>query len=49
VTKRGTSQTVTRASIDQAINPTSTIAVETASQAASQGWIDVLRSGGVGG
>jgi hypothetical protein len=33
VTERGASQTVTRASIDQAINPTSTIAVETASQA----------------
>jgi len=49
VTKRGASQTVTRASIDQAVSPTSTIAVETASQAASQGWVDVLRSGGVGG
>jgi hypothetical protein len=29
VTKRGARQTVPRASIDQAINPTSTIAVET--------------------
>ena len=49
VTKHGASQTVTRDSIDRAINPTSTIAVETPSQAASQGWIDVLSSGGVGG
>ena len=36
VTKHGASQTVTRDSIDRAINPTSTIAVETPSQAASQ-------------
>ena len=49
VTRRGARKTVTRASIDQPINPASTIAVETPSQAASQGWIDVLSSGGVGG
>ena len=49
LTKRGASQTVSRASIDQAINPTPTIAVETPSQAASQGWIGVLSSGGVDG
>ena len=49
VTRSGASQTVTRAAIDQAINPTSTIAVETPSQTASQGWMDVLSSGGVGG
>jgi hypothetical protein len=49
VTRRGAGQTVTRASIDQAINPTSTVAVETPFQTASQGWIDVLSSGGVGG
>lgn len=49
LTERGASQAVTRAPIDQAVDPTSTIVVETESQAASQGWIDVLASGGVSG
>jgi hypothetical protein len=49
LTESGASRTITRSSIDQAIDPTSTIVVETASQAASPRWIDVLASGDAGG
>ena len=49
VTRRGARKTVTRASIDQAINPTSTIAVETPSPDRIARMDGCPQLGGVGG